>query len=102
MKVMRFVGGIVDIREEYLNQIEDDCNSFNFHHIELVEIGRHAPINLIVFQVYDGDDTMYFGAEVESWAFDSDCGDDFSFEDIVDDLKPIELVEVKEMKWRFK
>lgn len=102
MKVMIFVGGSVDIREDYLIQIEDDCNSFNFHHIELIGIGRQAPINLVVFQVYDGDDTAYFGVEVESWVFDSDRGDDFSFDDIVDDLKPIELVEVKEIKWRFK
>lgn len=91
----------MDIHEDYLNQIESDCQNGNFHHIELIEIGRYAPINLVVFQVFTEDEIIYFGAEVESWCFDNG-EDDFSFEDIVDDLKPIELVEVKEMKWRFK
>lgn len=92
----------MSIHEDYLNQIETDCQHWNFYHIELIDIGRHAPINLVVFKVFNEDEILYFGVEIESWAFDSDGGDDFSFEDIVDDLKPVEFVEVKEMKWRFK
>ena len=101
LSCLKFVGFIMDIHEDYLNQIEYDCQHGNFHHIELLRIGRHAPINLVVFQVFTEDEIIYFAAEVESWYFDSDAND-FLFFYIVDDLKPVEFVEVKEMKWRFK
>lgn len=98
VKLWRF---IVTIHQDYLDQIEMDNQNGIYHHIELIGMGRHAPINLVVFQVFDEDEILYFGVEIESWAFDSDGGDDFDFEDIKDNIQQIELVEIKEMKWRF-
>ncbi|HCH9337406.1 TPA: hypothetical protein NNW70_004194 [Salmonella enterica] len=76
--------------------------------VVLLGHGRIAPINLVVFQCVDvvecfgaWDDVFtYYAAEIESWNWDGDGGDEIQIEDIKDDLYKVEKVQVTNYEWR--
>lgn len=96
------------IPEEHLDQIEDMLKQGEQYDVVLIGHGRHAPINLVVFQCVDivecfgawDEEYTYYAAEIESWNWDSDCSDEIFIEDIKDDLYRVAVVPIEKYEWR--
>ena len=96
------------IPEDHLDQIETMLMNWEQYDVVLLGHGRMAPINLVVFQCVDiferfgvfGKEYTYYAAEIESWNWDGDGGDEIQIEDIKDDLYKVEKVQVTTYEWR--
>jgi len=96
------------IPEEHLDQIETMLIHGEEHDVVLLDHGRHAPINLVVFQCVDmvecfgtwDEEFTYYAAEIESWNWDGDVGDDIYIEDVVDKLYKVEKTPVATYEWK--
>ena len=80
-----------EIREE----AEKKWNEAEFIDVVYVGMGRNAPINKFVIEAQ----SYHYAVNVESWFYDSDCGDYVDFYEIEDDFIEVVGISTMTIEW---